>query len=155
MIKFNLVSILLFMGSFVIAQECDFILLKDGTEINALDVKIETKEISYRKCDNSNGPLFVIEKKSVLRIKTASGENIAIKKIMYFSKSDENAKKGILLNKECLISELKDGTRKEVMVVAFKKSQIILRPCNDGLGFGINYTDLKKIEGEDFVLYFE
>jgi hypothetical protein len=153
--KLILVTFLLFLASFLLAQECDFILLKNGTEINGLDVKIGPNEISYRKCDNPNGPLFLIEKKSVLRIKNSNGENIVIKKINYFSKSDETTKKEIILNKECLTTELKDGTKKEVTVIAFKKKQIILRPCTDGIGFGINYTDLKKIEGEDFVLYFD
>lgn len=53
-------------------EECDIITLKDGTEISAKVLTINSTEISYKKCSGS-GPTYIVEKSKVFMIKYIDG----------------------------------------------------------------------------------
>lgn len=52
---------------------CDNIILKSGEELSAKVVEITGSEIKYKKCDNLGGPIYIINKASVLLIKYPNG----------------------------------------------------------------------------------
>ncbi|OFX29921.1 MAG: hypothetical protein A2X08_08620 [Bacteroidetes bacterium GWA2_32_17] len=58
---------------FSIKDSCDNIILKNGKEIWAKEIEIGVNEISYKKCDNINGPALTIKTSDVLVIKYANG----------------------------------------------------------------------------------
>jgi hypothetical protein len=51
----------------------DVITLKDGSEIKAKVTEINTLEVRYKKWDNPEGPVFVIEKSNIFMIKYENG----------------------------------------------------------------------------------
>lgn len=51
----------------------DLIMLRDGTEIKAKVIEVGTDKISYKRCDNLEGPLFVVQTDNVFMIKYISG----------------------------------------------------------------------------------
>lgn len=53
--------------------ECDVIVLKNGTEINAKVLEINPTEIKYKKCDNIDGPTIIINKSDATKIRYANG----------------------------------------------------------------------------------
>jgi hypothetical protein len=55
--------------------DCDVITLKNGEEIEALIVKISDTEIEYKKCNNKEGPSYIVKSSDVLLIKLKNGEN--------------------------------------------------------------------------------
>lgn len=54
-------------------QECDNIILKNGEDINAKITEINSNEIKYKRCDNLDGPVYTIDKSSVLMVKYVNG----------------------------------------------------------------------------------
>lgn len=56
-------------------SDCDVITLKNGTEIEAIIIKVGDEIIEYKKCSNQEGPLFSIKASEVLLIKFKNGEN--------------------------------------------------------------------------------
>jgi hypothetical protein len=55
--------------------DCDVITLKNGEEIEAVIVKISDNEIEYKKCNNKEGPSYIVKSSEVLLIKLKNGEN--------------------------------------------------------------------------------
>jgi hypothetical protein len=54
-------------------EGCDVIALKNGEEINAKVLEINQTEIKYKKCDNLDGPTFIIPKSDATKIKFSNG----------------------------------------------------------------------------------
>lgn len=57
----------------------DIIILKNGEEISGKVFEINQKTIKHKKCNNLNGPLFVVPIESVFMIKYANGTKEVIK----------------------------------------------------------------------------
>ena len=54
-------------------NECDQIILKNGDSIKAIITEIGISEIKYKKCDNKDGPTYILKKSDVDSIKYANG----------------------------------------------------------------------------------
>lgn len=55
------------------SEKCDNIILKNGDEIRAKVLEIQNLKIEYKKCDNLEGPTYIIDKSKVFMIKYANG----------------------------------------------------------------------------------
>lgn len=62
-------------------EACDIITLKTGEEINAKVLEISQTEIKYKKCDNLDGPTFIIPKSNATKIKFSNGTTEIINSI--------------------------------------------------------------------------
>ncbi|WP_396193518.1 hypothetical protein [Flavobacterium sp.] len=161
-----LLIFLIFTVISVDAQDCDIIILNDGTEVPSIIEELRINEIAYKKCDNLNGPLYVIEKISVFMLKYKNGQTFIMRegdltnsksnqKKFYLSKLNNEELKTLVEKEEWLKLVEKSGSSRTCKIVAFKKIQTIYRPCDGGLGFGINNIYIEKLEGESFVLYLD
>jgi hypothetical protein len=56
-----------------VQEECDLITLLNGEEIQAKIVEIGTKDIRYKKCDNLDGPDYILSKAEVFMVKYPNG----------------------------------------------------------------------------------
>jgi hypothetical protein len=61
--------------------ECDVVTLKDGTDVSCKVLEINEKEIKYKKCENLEGPVYIINKKYIFRIVYANGTKEVINQI--------------------------------------------------------------------------
>ena len=68
-----LLAVLLIFTSFCYSQECDLLILKDGSEMSVLVTELRLTEIAYKKCDNLNGPIYVVRNQEVFMIKFKNG----------------------------------------------------------------------------------
>ena len=57
----------------VLPDECDVIIFKNGDEIKAKVSEISQDEIKYKKCEDQNGPTFILKKSEVFMIKYSNG----------------------------------------------------------------------------------
>lgn len=64
----------------VVDQECDIIIFKDGTEVEAVVIEVGVYEVKYKKCDNINGPTFSNIKSNIFMIKYSNGTKTVIEK---------------------------------------------------------------------------
>ncbi|MES2284476.1 MAG: DUF4190 domain-containing protein [Bacteroidota bacterium] len=62
-------------------EGCDVIALKNGEEINAKVLEISQTEIKYKKCDNLDGPTFIIPKSNATKIKFSNGTTEVINSV--------------------------------------------------------------------------
>lgn len=62
-------------------EGCDVISLKNGEEINAKVLEISQTEIKYKKCDNLDGPTFIIPKSNATKIKFSNGTTEVINSV--------------------------------------------------------------------------
>jgi len=74
-----LLAVLLIFTSFCYSQECDLLILKDGSEISVVVTEVRLTEIAYKKCDNLNGPIYVVRNQEVFMIKFKNGTSKVIK----------------------------------------------------------------------------
>lgn len=56
-----------------VLTECDVIFMKDGTEVPAKVLEINSTEIKYKRCDYIDGPTIVINKSDVSQIRYGNG----------------------------------------------------------------------------------
>ena len=56
-------------------SECDIIILKNGEERSVKIIEINVKIIKYKYCNYQEGPLIVINKKDVIKIKYSNGQD--------------------------------------------------------------------------------
>lgn len=52
----------------------DIIIMRDGSEMNAVVTEIGTNEVKYKKFDNRNGPTYSVSKNDIFLIKYQNGE---------------------------------------------------------------------------------
>jgi len=57
----------------LVKDECDNIILKDGSEISAKIIEITPDLVKYKKCGKLDGPLFTIYKSDILMLRYADG----------------------------------------------------------------------------------
>jgi TM2 domain-containing membrane protein YozV len=72
--------------------ECDFIICKNGDEIEAKVLEIGENEIKYKKCNNTEGPTISIRSSEVVMIKYPNGTKDIIK-------NSNNTSTSITINK--------------------------------------------------------
>lgn len=73
----NYLSIL-FLSAFVLPSSVfaqDIIYMLDGDEIEAKLTEISSSQLKYKRMDNLDGPLFVIERSKVFKVKYANGQS--------------------------------------------------------------------------------
>jgi hypothetical protein len=64
----------------VLSQECDILILNDGTESSVIVSEIRVSEIAYKKCDFQTGPMYIVPKSDVFMIKYRNGQKEVMKK---------------------------------------------------------------------------
>ncbi|MCE9540804.1 MAG: DUF4190 domain-containing protein [Bacteroidetes bacterium] len=62
-------------------EGCDNIAFKNGEEINAKILEISKTEIKYKKCNNLDGPTFIIPKSDASKIKFSNGTTEVINSV--------------------------------------------------------------------------
>lgn len=67
------------------ADSCDVIIMKNGDQINAIVLEITESEVKFRECDKPNGPIFVKQKSSIVRINYPNGTSTVISSDRYIS----------------------------------------------------------------------
>lgn len=75
----------------IFAQECDILILNDGTESSVIVSEIRVTEIAYKKCDFQSGPLYIVLKSDVFMIKYRNGQNELFKKEITKSNDKESS----------------------------------------------------------------
>jgi hypothetical protein len=78
MLKKALIIILIISCKTAKSQSCDNMIFNDGTEVLCLVQEIRINEIAYKKCDQPDGPLYIIEKEKVFLIKYKNGTSQVI-----------------------------------------------------------------------------
>lgn len=73
----------------------DVIVMRNGDIINGTVIEVSSNEIKYKKSSNPSGPLYSIDKNSVLSIKYSNGE---IDKFEKSSSTDQNSPKNNLID---------------------------------------------------------
>lgn len=63
------------------SEDCDIIILKNGDEISGVVTEVGLQEIKYKKCNNPDGPSYVLAKNDVFMIKYANGSKDIINPI--------------------------------------------------------------------------
>ncbi|HMG16674.1 MAG TPA: hypothetical protein VK590_14550 [Saprospiraceae bacterium] len=64
--------------SFSYLEECDIIVLTNGTEIKSKVIDVTPDLIKYKKCENLTGSTFIVKKSEVYMLKYPNGANIII-----------------------------------------------------------------------------
>lgn len=75
----------------IVSEDCDILFLKNGNEIRVAMFQIIQNEIKYRKCEDTSGTTYTIDKSKLFMIKYANGT----KDLFYSDTSVENKKKPI------------------------------------------------------------
>ncbi len=71
--KINIIINKTVKNSLAFPDSCDEIIYKDGTEIKAKVIEINTSEIRYKKCNFLEGPTFVDKQNKIFMIKYSNG----------------------------------------------------------------------------------
>ena len=101
--KLITIFIFLFFRLFSFSQDlaCDKIILKTGEELEVIVLEITIAEIKYKKCSMLDGPIFIIERKSVFLIKYKNGTKDVINDL----DQTENKNNYTIVSKERPIKE--------------------------------------------------
>lgn len=162
----------LFQTLFINAQNCDNIILNDGTEIPSIIQEIKLDEITYKKCENISGPLYIILKSEVFMLKYNDGSKEIITNYSENTISPENnfdfnnksfkdlsseQKNELLTNNNCflIVPFPENGTPFSATIIGFKKISTSFRYCNSKGIKQLNniYIDyIKSEKGE--IIYF-
>ncbi len=59
-------------------EECDVIILTNGDEVSVKVLEVGISEVKYLKCDNLNGPSYVIAKQEIFMIKHSNGSKTVL-----------------------------------------------------------------------------
>jgi hypothetical protein len=114
MIRYIILSLLLFAFNSIHAQ--DVITLRNGKVMKVQIQEVNQKEIAYRKADNTNGPLYKIYTRDVLRIDYESGavDNFA----------DSNEKSNSLLGSKSLSNAGRNILSIDAMSLLFQNIEL-------------------------------
>ena len=66
------------LSEIIVSTTCDVIIFQNGDEVEAKVLEINEHEVKYRKCDNLDGPLLVVNKSKIFAIKYANGSKTVI-----------------------------------------------------------------------------
>ena len=72
----------------LVNPECDVVTLNDGTDVSCKVLEINDQEIKYKKCENLDGPVYIINKKNIFRIVYANGTKEVINQVKLDKKND-------------------------------------------------------------------
>ena len=149
LLKFATLMIV-FVSSQVFGQECDNIILTDGSEIQCIVQEVGVNEIAYKKCDFIEGPLYKLLKNDVFIIKYKNGDKDVIqasetpKEVTTLTKKkiDPNVKvyeyiDEIPIDSKCLTVNFKRSSR-NIEIIKIKGSSIIFYDC-EARGMEKNY----------------
>jgi hypothetical protein len=97
--------------------ECDTVFFRTGGDkVAAKIIEINTSEVKYRKCSNPDGPLFVVKKSDVVKIRYANGMEEVISAPVTVKEpkpvKDKNKREDQKANKEKESREETNGERK-------------------------------------------
>jgi hypothetical protein len=165
---FSLCYFILFINFSSLAQDCDIIILTDGSEVNCTVTEIRVNEIAYKKCDFQSGPLYVVLKNDVFLIKYRNGEKELISQQTIqplAEKSNEKVKPEVvkpekktrvvslkseselLSTKECVNFHLMNGTVVTGIIYKFHRNDLVYISCDGNNRF--KYT--KWFKTLDFI----
>lgn len=80
------------------SEPCDIMTLKTGSDMLVKVVEIGINDIKYKDCDNLDGPVVVIRKADVFRIKYLNGKVETFTNNNEASQSESNQQKGATTN---------------------------------------------------------
>lgn len=93
----------------LLSKSQDFIFKKNGDEIKAKIIEIGKDEIKYKKFENPEGPIYVMEKSIIFLIKYENGSKEVFNKEVDDNKNISNeVKTDVLTNKNTIIYNAKD-----------------------------------------------
>lgn len=156
------------------AKDCDTIILQNGDELAVVLEEIRLNEITYRKCDNQDGPLYVKPKAEVFLIKYSNGtrevvesqqaanpienntEDLVEDNRIYIEDLDAISKKEVIDKFNCYTIHFKDGDvrRGTYKVQSFDKISTRFVACSKGRSFRMNNTWLSKLVAENGEVYY-
>jgi hypothetical protein len=132
------------------AQDCDIIILQDGSEIQCIVQEVGVNEVAYKKCDFIEGPLYKLLKNDVFIIKYKNGDKDVFqasetpKEVTTLTKKkiDPNVKvyeyiDEIPIDSKCLTVNFKHTSR-NIEIIKIKGSSIIFYDC-EARGMEKNY----------------
>lgn len=124
--------------SFINAELCDTIILRDGSKINAKVSLISNTEIKYKRCSFLDGPDFVVNKNKVSKVKYISGQE----EVFEIEKTDDSKVT------DCAFIILKDGSQIIAKIITISNNEIKYKRCDliDGPDFVINKNRVSKIK---------
>lgn len=129
--------------------ECDIIILKNGSEIEAKVLEISTDEIKYKKCDNVDGPTYSIKKSEVFMIKYKNGTKDIITQNNTTTSTDNSSTSTIVDKTQKNTKEKKSGAFGIVSlatgIVGLLIASIIMGPI--AMAFGIVGMINRKLKG--------
>ena len=173
-IRIGIILLVTLLHQAVFAQDCDLIILQDGSEIEAKVLEVSSENISYKKCNFQDGPTYVVVRKDIFLIKYKDGS----KELMTDSKVVVNPTKNtavtpvktnqtakyvklgdVPINKECvkIYRRLNNGTDKiyEVFITAHSKKSLHFNFCDKQAGYYIFNNSIYKIEDKNGNLLFD
>ena len=149
-IRIGIILLVTLLHQAVFAQDCDLIILQDGSEFQCIVQEVGVNEIAYKKCDFIEGPLYKLLKIDVFIIKYKNGDKDVIqaletpKKVTALTKKkiDPNIKvyeyiDEIPIDGKCLTVNFKRSTR-NIEIIKIKGSSIIFYDC-EARGMEKNY----------------
>lgn len=146
-----------------LTQDCDIIILNEGTEISSIVEEIRLTEIAYKKCDNPNGPLYIVSKNDVFMIKYKNGSKELISQtnktsnsanktnsIKYFRDLSLEEKNKILESQTCfkVVPKPSKGEEFKASISQIKKISILFKFCDKSGGNLMNNIYIDYIESE-------
>lgn len=161
-------------------QNCDNIILKDGSEIASIIEEIRSNEIAYKKCNYTTGPLYIVLKNEVFMIKYKNGtsevinnnveeanpsinnlekqNNIHKESVIYFFELTDDQKNDLINANICykVVPYKTYGKSFSATIRVFKKQYIDFIFCNSKFGKLLNYNHVEYIENESGIrIYFK
>ena len=124
-------------------EECDNIILKDGKEISAKVLEVTPDLIKYKKCNNSDGPLFSVNKSDVMMIRYSDGTKDIIKDNNY---SKVEKKKKVLAKAQKPNSKLEEFQKSSHSIMVGLNTNFDQYYYNmdhidrTAIGFDLNYS---------------
>ncbi len=159
----------------VLAQDCDLIILQDGSEIEAKVLEVSSENISYKKCNFQDGPTYVVVRKDIFLIKYKDGTKELMSDAKVINNTTNNsvsatqgkpnqtakyAKLGdVPINDECIkiYRRLNNGTDKiyDVLITEHTKKSLHFKFCDKQDGYYIFNNSIYKIEDTNGNLLFD
>ncbi|MEY3499431.1 MAG: hypothetical protein RL308_1100 [Bacteroidota bacterium] len=156
------VIFIFFLSVFGFTQPCDTIILRDRLEIPSIIEEIRLNEISYRKCEFLDGPVYIIDKEKVYLIKYKNGDSEIINttstidliesdpysrlETVFFSNLLGEEKKKLIDSKECFKVIMNDKSSFIASITKFKTMSTVFVICPIDHGNLINNNDINYIE---------
>lgn len=116
----------------IFSQECDILILKDGTESSVIVSEIRVSEIAYKKCDFQTGPLYIVLKNEVFMIKYRNGQSEVIKQEEVKTEQKQSTSSPALIKKNERKMDIKS-----IDILEFSKECVNFHNLNGEINTGI------------------